>query len=177
MDYVDYAGLGAAGNKTGINKTFWFAPKSWFDSIKESTTNTNPGDTVTITTAHTFDTGKGWVECNFTDDTAEILAETIGDNVDSQSLAPVLNGFLGGLTPENTEIVQALIQGEEVLILVQDCNLSSGTYIQLGCKCSGMYVKAKLSTGKRSGGVKGWELEFKGYCNINFYTSTLTLKP
>lgn len=177
MDYIDYDGIQAASNKTGFKKDFWFAPKSWFLSIKESTTSAAAGDTVTVSTAHTFNTGKGWVKAVLTEDTTELDSETIGDNVDSQNMNVVLKGFLAGLTAVNTEIVKALIQGEEVLVMLQDCNLAATTYIQLGNSISGLTCKATMTGGKRSGGVKGWNLEFRGFDGILFYTSTLTLKP
>jgi hypothetical protein len=177
MDYEDYLGLAGAPNKTGFSSEILFAPKSWFLSLKEPATPfTNPGDSVTIGTTHTFNTGKGFVKLVTTQDTQDLTGETIGDNVDSQGQKIDLTGFLAGLNAVTTELAEALAN-EEIITLVKDCNLASGTYIQLGCNCDGLRAKISPVGGKKSGGAKGYNITFTGYCGIRYYTGTVTLKP
>lgn len=177
MDYEDYLGLQGAGNRTGFSSEILFAPKSWFSSIKEPVGPfTNPGDSVKIGTAHTFTTGKGFVKLVTTQDTQDLTGETIGDNVDSQGQKIDITGFLAGLNAETIELAEALAN-EEIIMLVKDCNLASGHYFQLGCNCDGVRCKATPVGGKKSGGAKGYNLVFTGYCNLRIYTSTVTLKP
>lgn len=177
MDYEDFLGLEGASNKTGFSSELLFAPKSWFLSLKEPVGPfTLPGDSVTIATTHTFNTGKGWVKLVTTQDTQDLTSDPTGDNVDSQGQVIKLNAFLPGLKPVQVELAEAL-KNDEIVLLMKDCNLPSGTYIQLGCTCDGIRAKVNVTGGKKSGGAKGHNIEFNGYCAIQFYTGTVTMKP
>lgn len=177
FDYEDFLGLEGASNKTGFSSEILAAPKSWFLSLKDTTAApASPGDTVTIPTAHTFNTGKGFIKLQSTFDTQDLVGEAIGDNADSIGHKIDFMAFLPGLKPVIAEIVNAL-ENDELILLIKDCNLAPGTYIQLGCTCDGVRAKASISGGKKSGGAKGYSVTFTGYCSILFYTSTVTLKP
>jgi hypothetical protein len=177
MEYEDYAGLNGAQNKTGFNSEILMAPKSWFADIKVPVEPfTNPGDSKRITDDHTFNAGKGWVSIMTTLDTQELTGEPIGDNADSMGQKVDFSVFLAGLKAETTEIAESL-QSDQVVLLIRDCNLAAGEYIQLGCDCDGLMCKSSPTGGKKSGGAKGYTLAFTGYCGIQYYSGAVTLKP
>lgn len=172
-DYTN-VGLNDSNNNTGLSEKLLIAPTNWLTTIATpSATPSAPGDEVLITADHVFDTGKGFIEIDATQDTVDLISEIVGDNADSLSNKFTLNGFLAGLTPENLEFVKNM-KNDSFIILMKDCN----RYYQLGSNC-GSLVKGQgtISTGKRSGGAKGHNLTFTAYSELFVYEGTVTLKP
>jgi hypothetical protein len=165
FDYVQLPKV-VGPNKTGFNDNIWFAPRSWFNVLQARASG------VTITATHTFTSGKGFIKAKMSEDTVELVGESIGDTADSRNQKLTLKAFRPGLIAENIQLAEE-IRNDDVIILLQDCN---GLTYQLGSDCAEMTGFGTPESGKKSGGKKGYNYEFSGYGDVSVYTGTITLK-
>lgn len=172
MDYANY-NTKPAGNKSGVNKKLFAAPLSTFTLLATAPSDPTAvqGESVVILTAHTFPVDAGFIELQMTEDTAEALSELNGDNADSLSDKVTLTAFKAGLSAANIELAEQA-KNEDWIILFQDC----GTTFQIGSDCSPAQAKASFTTGKRSGGAKGYNWTFEAFSSLRIYEGDITKK-
>ena len=153
-DYA-YANLVAPEN-TGIGLAEYalVAPISDIATISVPTAPfTNPGDSVTVTTAHTFKTGKKFAKFLLSPEKQSLDGKSVGDK-GSQISAFEYKLFVPGLYAVALEAFAA-IRNTPLIVLVPDANCEEGVYYQLGCDCSYAYAAGEITTGTTASGAKG----------------------
>lgn len=166
----------ATAVKPGLGKIY-AAPKSYFDVLQSPPTNgTALGDNYTIATAHTFQTGKGFLELPAIISEGSLKGAT-GGTKGSRTTEWTVESPMPGLSAEYLDLIDNGIN-EEWILLLQTAECKSGEYIQIGCGCdyADMTVEYDSST-KESKGANRTKLMFKAECIPAFYTSTVTVHP
>lgn len=165
-------------NAPGIGTEIFFAPKSWIATYGEApSTETVPGDIVTITDPHIFVVQSptlGFVKMETTARSGSVSIEQVGD-IDSYGYNVMVEAWSPGI---NTALWALMIQQDEFLVLVKDISCDTPRYYQIGASCS-LALKRdwKFETGKAGGeGKKGTTVKFDAYMDKPLlYTSTVTL--
>jgi hypothetical protein len=140
---------------SGISDFVLIAPVKDFDSIKAPTAPfTNPGDEVTIKTAHVFKDDKAFAKFALAPEKNSYDAKTIGDTM-FQKLDHELKIFIPGSYAEAHEAVKNIIN-TPLIVLVKDSNCGADLWYQLGNSCVYAYAKFDFSTGTTKDGVKGY---------------------
>lgn len=166
-----------ANNTPGLGKMGYIAPLSWFDTIQSPSSTGAMGDSVIITTAHTFldlpipspapspmpspVPKYGFIEFYTTSGSGKASIKQIG-SPDNFGIENTYEAHIPGAAAAWFEIMAE--NGEYVLLLPQaDC--ANPTFLQYGTKCDPCYSDgiewnsgAKGATDKR-----GFTLKLKAY--------------
>lgn len=158
----------------GVTSVIYGAPKRYFAAagIKVPTADANPGDKVTISDSHLFEVGKGWLQFETTMDTAEFMAESVGER-DSRTINPKLPFQVPGLTAKNLEAGYEVTEDDWIFLVP----LLDGTVIQIGTELLPCDVTLGLNSGKVSGGYKGSSYEAETFGKVYVYTGDITEQP
>jgi len=174
IDYNNLPGLQGQENRPGLMKNVFIAPVRDFDTIEEPTdTGLMDGSSVKITGDHTFVATKGWLKMYTTLETAQLIAETIGER-DGRGHRLELTAFRPGVGAENIEFANKAI-GDEFLILVETLE---GDYIQVGReRLAAECTASNMDTGTVGGGRKGYSFTFETFGSPLLYEGVITEKP
>lgn len=162
-------------NAPGIRKTIWIAEIDWFvdgTGLATPGATTNPGDSLRITTNHTFKEGFGFIPFHSTLGTGQLTGEMVGDK-ESRTNKPTLVGKHPGLTAEIVEFFQTRKSGDYI-VLVQTL---AGEVIQLGemgLECEIMY---SFDSGTVESGYQGVTATIENYGKLYFYEGDITEYP
>ena len=155
MSYV-YAHLKTPKNTgSGVGDFILLAPVSDFTAIQCPVAPfTNPGDQVTIKTAHTFTTGRGFIRIALAPEKNQLTAKTIGDK-GFQKLDQEYDVFIPGSYAEVHEFVKNILN-TPLIVLGKDSDCSADLWYQLGCDCVFAYMSVDFATGTTKDGNKGY---------------------
>ncbi|QHL87420.1 hypothetical protein GU926_08215 [Nibribacter ruber] len=172
MDLLDLKEPDGTDNTPGIRTDLYIAPENEFLLLKGLKTTELPGDEVTIDGAHTFADGKGFSEVYATMDSAELKLDPVGD--------PDGTGFKGSFeffhpgTSKEAAVFARKVKNKNCIMIVPQAD---GTKIQLGSKGLGVRITPSYSSGKLSGGRRGWTFKCEYYTNLlAFYEGDIVLK-
>jgi hypothetical protein len=176
MTYAYGAPAKATNVAPGLGKIY-AAPKAYFDVLQAPPTNgTVLGENYIIDTAHTFESGKGFIELPAIFKEGNLKGAT-GGVTGSKSTDWTIEVPLPGLSAEYLELIDTGIN-EEWVILAQFAECQAGEYIQIGCGCDYAEMTAEYdSSTKEAKGANRTKLMFKASCIPSIYTSTVTLYP
>lgn len=157
INYNNLPGLEGAENRPGLMKNVYLAPVRDFTAFVEPTdSGLMDGSSVEIPTAHTFAVGRGWVKMYTTLESAQLIAETIGER-DGRGTRLELTAFRPGVSSKNIEFANKALY-DEFIILVETLE---GQFIQLGRERMGVECTgAAMDTGTVGGGRKGYTYTF-----------------
>lgn len=143
---------------SGVADYLLVAPVDWFapDGIKCPVAPfTNPGDEITVKTAHVFDAGKGFLRIALAPEKNQYNAKTIGDK-GFQKFDHEYDVFIPGSYAEVHEFAKNIIN-TPLIALGKDAECSADMWYQLGCDCVFAYMTLDFSTGTTKDGVKGYQ--------------------
>lgn len=160
---------------SGIAAHVLLAPMIWFTpnvGIKSPVAPfVNAGDGITIKTAHSFITGKGFLYFALAPQKNQLNVPVIGDpgfNKQNQEA----DIFIPGNTPALHETYQTLMN-VPLIVLVKDSNCKADIgYFQLGCDCEGAFLGGPYATGTTKDGVKGFNAKITYDGPVQFYNVT-----
>ncbi len=141
---------------SGIAELIWLAPKAWLTAISvPEAPFAAQGDSITITTAHTFAVGKGFLVFQLAPRKNKLDMKTVGDLGLNKQIVDGIEFFVAGSYAEVHEQMKNLLN-TPVIGLVKDSNCDADLYLQAGCDCQFGYITCDFSTGYTHEGVKGY---------------------
>lgn len=171
--YYDLPRRNGRENMGGFSTVLYFAPISSFTDVglMEPVGGNEPGQSVLITSAHVFKTGKGWIKAHTTLDTAKLASEQIGER-GGRAQKQTGEFFYPAISPLATELARNA-QNDEFIILLKDINpRSTDRFIQIGSRDLPAEIMSKLDSGTISSGRKGYTFMFEAFAHsLAFYTS------
>ena len=143
---------------SGIAEFALIAPMAWITTLAVPVAPfTNPGDEMTITTAHTFATGKGFAKHQLAPQKNKLDIKSRGEvGVSGQSQDAEI--FVPGSYTQVHEQVSNLLN-TPLLVLLKDANSAADLYHQLGTDTVSAWLTADFSTGTTKDGQKGYTLK------------------
>lgn len=178
MNYADLTGpTGQADNMGGTTQLAYYAPIEDFLSIKTVTASpTTPADLVTISTAHTFKTGKCFKKLYCTLNKGSVEAKGQGE-VDGRSFKQTGKIFLPG-TEAAAHGFAAMVKNDNMLFLFEMPDSSSKGYIQVGTEMFPAKVNPNFTTATNESGVRGYEFEIETVSPRTYvYTAAVSTTP
>ena len=166
-------------NQPGYTNQAWLAPKSAFTILQEPAPAAGAalGEAVTISTAHTFPVGEGFIQVYCAPKSVEGPGTIIGaDGSKRFKWEPKI--LLLGDGPELLEQILMLIN-DDLVLLLKDATCPGNQILQFGCSCNPSQVSAGGFASSNTGdetGQKGYTLTLTSYCKY-FYNSTIAEKP
>ena len=161
----------------GYKNVIYWAPVSTFTSIKGPTvTPTVLGDTLKITSAHTFPVDEGFISwlCKLHSVTG--TAQTTGDE-GAQSLHHTYKFTLIGDDASTLEQLKGMLN-DNCIFLIKDSNcLGTAAYVQLGDECLSPTCKIQFDGKTTKEGLKEYMVEIDVKEKKFYYSSTITEKP
>lgn len=171
--YKSLPGLQGKSNRPGLKKRVYIAPLSAFDTIaKVVDPDAVDATRITISEAHTFPVGEGFIEFYTTLDTASLLAESVGER-DGKGHNPKVEFFHPGVKADAFAFADAC-QHDEYIILVETLE---GEFIQIGEENLGAEIASNFASGTVSSGRKGYSFVADTYGSLKLYTGLVTVKP
>jgi len=169
---------------SGVADQFLFAPISAFaaSGIKGPTLTASPGTPVpgeetTITDAHTFVTGEGFIRVLCSPFKNNLTAAAIGET-GSMKLNPKLEVVVPGSYAVQHEFFK---NGMNIpgIILIKDSLCEANMYYQIGTSCVyGWMTAVEFTTGSNKDGQKAYKVTFESTAaGIYIYKGTVTFKP
>lgn len=171
-DYSELVGPQGADNDPGLEQTVWVAPLSAFTTIEVPAGGANPGDSLVIDVAHTFEASEGFVPMYTTKDTGKLISEAIGER-DGRGHMPKLEFFHPGGGAAAREFAYAA-KNDVFIVLVKDAN---GNVLQLGREGMGVDIVGNYDSGTVSSGRNGWSFTCETFGKIFDYTAAIAEKP
>jgi hypothetical protein len=160
-------------NSPGTKKRIYLARTSDFLALQVPVAaGAGDGDTVEIATAHTFAAPDGFVEIYATFDTGELTMDMAGER-DSRIWNNKLVCQHPGLYKEMLEMAN-WVKDEDFIALVE---MMDGSVVQLGADGTECDVTVQGSSGKNSGGYKGFTFTIENFGTPYLYTGVITKKP
>ncbi len=158
----------------GYKDVFLFAPVGSFLALqKPITTPLASGDTVKITTAHTFTSPAGFYNWACKNSSVTITTETVGDPGAQQLRHTCVFNVLGD-GPEIQEQMEKLLN-DNVIALVKESNcLVADSYVQLGDECVQPDISIAFDAANSREGVKQWTVTMAVTGKKFFYTAAVT---
>jgi hypothetical protein len=174
VNYVNLPGLEANENRPGLMKNIYIAPVRDFATLAvPAPTGNMDGSSVVIAADHTFNVGRGWVRMYSTLESAQLIAETIGER-DGRGHRSELTAFRPGVSAANIEFANKALY-DEFIILVETLE---GEFLQMGSERMGVECTgAALDTGTVGGGRKGYTFTFDTFGSIYVYNGAITELP
>jgi len=171
-DLTDLPGPQGKDNTPGLKSILYIAPLIWFSLIKGFKTTTQPGDSVTIDGSHQFLPGFGFIKAYGTNDSAELKLDPTGER-DGRGKKATFEFFNPGNTPEAAEFDRT-IKNLDCIVLLQT---PDGVVQQVGADGLGCEILGSYTSGKLSGGRRGYTFKGEAYQNGNqFYKGEIVLK-
>ena len=140
---------------SGIAEFVLIAPLAWITALSVPVAPfNNPGDEITITTAHTFAAQKGFVKHQLAPQKNKLDIKSrgeIGLNGQSQDLEV----FIPGSYVQVHEQMKNF-ENTPLIVLAKDANSEADLWHQLGCDTVSAWLHADFSTGTTKDGVKGY---------------------
>jgi hypothetical protein len=162
-------------NPGGLKTKCYYAPESYFETIKRTKTTNLPGDSVTIDGAHAFKNGKGFLEMYSTLDFSELKLDPVGER-DGRSFKGSIPLFYPGNEKEAAEQA-AQLKNEPGILLVEEMDGNGVRYIQCGSEGLGVELIPGYTSGKPSGGRRGWTFTGEFFAQKQyFYEGAIALK-
>lgn len=178
MDYVSLLGPdGQSDNMGGLTQRLYFARVQDFLSIKVPVAPfTTPDDLVTISTAHTFNTGKCFKKLYCTMDKGKLDAKGQGE-IDGKSFK--LEGeifYPGSLADAHGFASQ--VKNDNFILLVEQPDSADNGHIQVGTEMFPAKISPEFTTATNSSGVKGYTFKFEAMSpRVYVYSGTIALTP
>ena len=175
MDYLDLTGPdGQTPNMGGLQQKFYFARVDDFATIgSPSASPTTPGDTVEISTAHTFKTGKCFRVGYCTLDKGGFKADAQGDR-DGESFKQEGTVFVPGSDVELHGFA-SLSKSDRFIALMP---MPDGKVMQIGNAMFYANVKSAFDTASNSSGVRGYTFTWESMGPRNLvYSAAISLTP
>ena len=165
-----------AFNLPGLSD-FLIGIKSEFTSLGAPTAPfTNPGDSVTISTAHVPVTGKGFYRCYQIKNKHEGKSDSVG-TFGAKTMKNEFKIFVPGTDATTLEFVKSIIN-EEVITLHRDADCDDPNWLQLGDDCYSAEIDSNFTTGTvEPSGDKGFMLTVKWTGIPKFYSATVPYAP
>jgi hypothetical protein len=155
--------LKPVNTESGLAEFLLIAPVDDFedDGIKAPTAPfANPGDEVTIKTAHVFkDMDGGFAKFSLAPDKNSYSATPGGDK-GFVKLTHTATAFIPGSYAQVHETMKNLLN-TPVIVLVKDSNCSANMYYQIGNSCNAAFANPTFETGTSAEGVKGYNVTFE----------------
>lgn len=165
------------GADPGYGTKIWFREISKFETIQEPTdTPTEEGDTKIITDTHLFGSGEGFIKLSLHQDGVTLEGETQGEPGFMGQIPRKLKGFVVGDEAPLLEKIENL-RNRGVIVLFEHPDCSNNQKYQLGCECDPAVISSikEMSGGRKTGGKKGFEIEFTSTCRF-IYEGSITEK-
>lgn len=173
MGYGHLDGLKGRVNRPGLYQLAYIAPLSAFLDIKEvADVNGEGAARIEIVGDHTFGANEGFERIFTTKDTAQLLAESIGEK-DGKSHDTKVNFFYPGAYADAMGFADKA-QYDDHIILVQTLE---NQWIQVGYKNLGADITSNFDSGTLSSGRKGWSFVAQAYGRLCLYDGVITEKP
>lgn len=158
--------------KGGYKDTFYFAPLADFLALQEPGAVVAVGDSLKITTAHTFTAPKGFFTWETKTQTATITGETTGEP-GAQVMKWTAKFQILGDSASNQEQVEALLNAK-MIVLLKDSKCAAGEYIQLGDDCTQPSFTATFNGATTAEGSKIYEVTATITGSKYFYSGAVT---
>lgn len=174
VNYVALPGLQGSENRPGLMKNIYVAPVRDFATFAVPTDSGNmDGSSVLITGDHTFEAGRGWIPMYSTLESAQLIAETIGER-DGRGHRLELTAFRPGVGAQNIEFANKALY-DEFIILVETLE---GQFLQMGTERMGVECTgAAMDTGTVGSGRKGYTFTFDTFGSPYVYEGVITELP
>lgn len=173
---TNYADITKADQKNvqgGYQNKFYFARKEDFDAIAKPATPSALGDKVTISTDHTFKSGKGWYAWLLKLQPNTIAGEGVGDP-GVKAIKWTASVFILGDSASTQEQIQEILN-DDIICLMRDQSCDEETYIQLGDECVSPEITPTFTGNTTAEGNKEYQLDIAVRQKKYFYTGTVTL--
>lgn len=169
-------------NVGGTGTKILYAPMSDFDAIQQATAKsaaTTADEIVTIATAHTFLTGKGFHSLEVGLDTGGVESNSVGE-IGGKSFEHMVNGFVNNNDKITLGTLSALASCK-YMFLVPETTEDGTVYRQIGTEQRAAYCEDNsYKSGNTSTDKRGTSFSFKSTGHAThapFYTSTITMHP
>lgn len=160
--YQSYTGAKVTGTNTGYKAKAWIALPEWITT--DGTVDNSPtdmGDSLTITTAPTFASGKGWLPIELFRDTTEAPGEASGE-IGSKTLMFKPKVFIKGDNAASLELIQNIINQPHLLLIQKAGNNCTGQIQQYGSKCDPAEIEnVNPASGTLRSGRSGIEVTYE----------------
>jgi hypothetical protein len=180
MDTFDLKDLGKprGDNTPGLRNYVLIAEEEDFATIAKppvvgATPNQAPGATAIISTAHTFNDGKGFVKVYITLDSNQLKASIVGER-DGRGAKIAFEGFHPGNKAAAIEFANQ-VKNLGLIMLVPDAD---GTYLQVGSQGLPVELACDYDSAKLSSGRRGYTVKGEAYASgLVIYSAAVTMKP
>jgi hypothetical protein len=166
-----------AVNKPGMAGFILLAELEWFATFGATVDPVViPGDEMRIDTAHTFETGKGFVRWDTEDDIAQVMLPIVGSR-SSLGYKPEADLFFPGIDPVKA---WSFIQNKSFIGLFPIFGCGSTQYLQLGDECNPLRILPSdgFKTGVAGGNdPRGFRIKLGNNYSVYFYESDVTAYP
>lgn len=162
----------------GYKNIVLWAPRDTFTSIKMPVVGGTPaaGDSLKITTAHTFGASDGFISWLCKQGSVTITGQTNGDP-GSKIMTYSTKFVLLGDSASTQEQLESLLN-DDVIALFKDANCLAATdYVQLGNDCINPEFDVKFDGKTTNEGLKEYEVTMTCKKAKYFYSATVTEKP
>lgn len=178
FNYQAYTKADVKNVHPGYDDAIYVAPRSAFLVLQEPVLpGAAPGDTVRITTAHTFGPTEGFIKIILQPDSAQANATLVGPK-GAKRLKHAPQFSIQGDSAKLLEMIINLVN-EDLILIYKDANCPGGQLIQYGCSCKPVQISEGEFTSSNTGeddGQKAYVLTADASCKY-FYDSTITEKP
>jgi hypothetical protein len=153
----------------GYKALVYFAPASDFTTINQPSNNAAVGDAVSVFTADTFPSGKGYMQLPAKMHSVTSKTTSTGDD-GAQSLVHEFEAIVLGDSIIHLDTFQNMLN-DQCVFLLQDQNCNFGTYIRFGDNCltpvmkvtfDGKTTKEGMKEYKITGTIKGHKVFYSG---------------
>lgn len=168
----------STGNNNPGSCEIYLAPLSYLDTIQTAdSTPSAAGDSVTISSTHTFQPNKGWIKLLGNIKTKNTAKGTTVGEQGSRNMTTEITVQVAGLNAELIEFAESGINQEFIALVADGCNCDNGTpsYLQFGCEKIPCHFTSEFDTGTIDGGFKGFTFKFMAYGFPKVYTGGVTL--
>ncbi|MFC6999583.1 hypothetical protein [Rufibacter roseus] len=174
MDLLDLNGPSGEDNDGGLRQLGFVAPMSYFApaGLKGPKSRSAVAtDEVTIDGAHAFEATKGFHPVYMTPDSEELKLEAVGER-DGRGQKGTLEFFYPGSEKEGAVFARR-VKNLSCIMLVETVE---GNRLQLGGPGRGVEITGSYSSGKQSGGRRGWTFKCEYFTTgLHFYEGEVKL--
>lgn len=160
----------------GYKNVVLWAPRDSFTSIKTPTaTPSILGDTLKITTAHTFPADEGFIGWLSKINSVTVTGGTVGEDGANEVEWKTKFVLLGDGASTQEQVV-AMLNADNIFLLKDSNCLAGGPYVQMGDECNSPVANVTFDAKTTKEGLKEYTVELTGKKKY-FYSGTVTLKP
>lgn len=164
MDYTNLTGLNGADNQGGLTQVLFYAPLSYFTTIKGFKAVPSIPGVLEIDGPHVFATGKGFHRLYMTLDSAKLIGESTGER-DGRGYSWKIEAFHPGAKKAAAAFARQCKNDQFICI----APTPNGEFIQIGTKDLYAEIFAKYDSGNLSSGRNGYTFEVTSYANGMIY--------